>query len=368
MNRGTLSSTGIATSSAVDDIDDKDTWLRRLGSVAIVVAIAGWVLWRTGPAVVPHLQVFVGVADMWPRSTVEPIFAYLLRVPLGPLVYQLLPYSGQRTYLVLHLVCLVAAGALLALWLVRRLGLRRALIACCVLAMAPITAVQLNWIGIYDAFSILAFVALLMVLSRGPLLQFAVAVLVGFQNFEQSLFAVAILLLVPAFVRDLGVKPRAVPLLAGLVVGKVALETYLGSVGAQSGSRLMFLATDGKARELLTDSVSVGPIIAWSALGGLWLYAIPAVRTAFHEWSRGRLVVAGFVAVVWFCSGVMSEDETRVLAMTSFPAVVFAAMHIANRHRDLTEFVRSPLAWGLILAPPLVFWQGVPLPMGITIG
>lgn len=344
------------------------TWLRRFGNAAILLVIIGWVLWRTGPSVVPHLDVFVGVADMWPRSTVEPIFAYLLRVPLGPLVYQQLPTSGSVTYVFLHLVCLLAAGALLIAWLIRELGLPRALIATAVLVMAPITAVQLYWIGIYDAFSILVFVFLLMVLRRGPWLQFAVAVLVGFQNFEQSLVAVAIVLLVPAFVRGLGFTPRAIPLVGGLIVGKVVLETYLASVHAQSGSRLMFLTTDGKAREIVTAALSVGPLVLWSALGGLWLYAIPAVRNAFHDWRRREKVIAVVVAVGWFLSGILSEDQTRVLAMTSFPVVVFAAMHIALRHRDLTDFVRSPLSWGLILAPPLVLWQGVPLPMGISVG
>lgn len=92
------------------------------------------------------------------------------------------------------------------------------------------------------------------------------------------------------------------------------------------------------------------------------------MRNAFHDWRRREKVIAVVVAVGWFLSGILSEDQTRVLAMTSFPVVVFAAMHIALRHRDLTDSVRSPLSWGLILAPPLVLWQGVPLPMGISVG
>lgn len=343
-------------------------WSSRLGGAAIVVAIACWVLWRTGPAIMPNLELFEPVAADWPLSSVEPAFGYSLRVPLGPMAYQLVPQPGPKAYVILHAVCLLTAAALLTGWLARRLGLRRALIAYCVLALAPITAVLLNWIGMYDAFSILAFVVLMMSLDRGPRVQFAAAALVGFQNFEQSLVALVIVLLVPTLARSVGMTPRAVPLLAGILAGKAVLETFLSAVGAVSGSRLLFLATDDKAREILTGVASVAPIILWSALGGLWLYAVPAVQAALRQWSRAQLAMAAAAAFIWFGSGIISEDQTRVLAMTSFPAVVLAAIHIALRYRDLPEFVRTPQAWGLILAPPLVLWHAAPLPMGVTIG
>ncbi len=337
-----------------------------------MVAIACWVLWRTGPAIMPNLELFEPVAADWPLSSVEPAFGYSLRVPLGPMAYQLVPQPGPKAYVILHAVCLLTAAALLTGgWLARRLGLRRALIAYCVLALAPITAVLLNWIGMYDAFSILAFVVLMMSLDRGPRVQFAAAALVGFQNFEQSLVALVIVLLVPTLARSVGMTPRAVPLLAGILAGKAVLETFLSAVGAVSGSRLLFLATDDKAREILTGVASVAPpIILWSALGGLWLYAVPpAVQAALRQWSRAQLAMAAAAAFIWFGSGIISEDQTRVLAMTSFPAVVLAAIHIALRYRDLPEFVRTPQAWGgLILAPPLVLWHAAPLPMGVTIG
>ncbi|MGB2923306.1 MAG: hypothetical protein WBC15_25380, partial [Mycobacterium sp.] len=62
--------------------------------------------------------------------------------------------------------------------------------------------------------------------------------------------------------------------------------------------------------------------------------------------------------------------QTRVLALTSFPAVVAGALILASRYQDVQRFAGQPSAWILLLAPPLVLWNNnfVPLAADVAEG
>ena len=131
----------------------------------VFVAVGGWVLWRTGPAPVGRLDFFEHSAATWPRTVLAPESQYVPRVPWGQLAYRLLPTHSITSYLALQLGCLALSGVLLGAWLCLRLGMRPGLIAATVIALAPVSAVLLLTIGLYDAFSVLTWILLLIALA-----------------------------------------------------------------------------------------------------------------------------------------------------------------------------------------------------------
>jgi len=84
---------------------------RLAGLLGTCVAVAPWVLWRTGPGKVPYLGMFESTARQWPTAPLPADSQYILREPLGQILYRVLPVHGVGVYLALHLVCLLGSAA-----------------------------------------------------------------------------------------------------------------------------------------------------------------------------------------------------------------------------------------------------------------
>src|SRR3569833_2998597 len=113
------------------------------------------VVWRTGPGPVPNVAGFEGIARVWPFFTVPSDQAYVLREALGQALYRASGWAGAGHFIAFHAIALVVSGVVLALWMLHRLGAQRGTISTCLLLLSPLTAVLLEWIGMYDAFSVL---------------------------------------------------------------------------------------------------------------------------------------------------------------------------------------------------------------------
>jgi len=214
-----------------------------------------------------------------------------------------------------------------------------------IVALAPVSAVLLLWIGMYDAFAILAWVVVLVTMGRRPGWQLAAGVLAGFQDFEQMTVGLLMVALLPGLARAAGLRSRVTYLLGGTVAGKLILEVYLHAVGAGPGSRLSYLARGDVFSGLLGSAAADAPLLVWSALAGLVL-----------------------AVGLWFGAGALGWEHTRVLALTSFPLVVMGAMAIATRWLDLRVLARLPQTWLLVLAPPVVLVDYTTVQMGIKPG
>jgi hypothetical protein len=328
---------------------------RRLLTILSGVGVLVWAVYRSFPDTVPHLPTFERVSWGWPGLHVREKTAYLLSEPLGPISYRLIGYRSVHVYVAVHAVALVLAAGLLYLWFVRALGYERATIAACVVLLAPITAVELSWLGIYDTFSLLTWVLLLFAMRGRPALQFAAAVAAGFQDFEQIVVALTLLWLVlPAFRRS-PVRPTFAALFAGCAVGKVVVAAWLVAAHASSGSRWSWLTNATKMSHMLGADGALAPYILWSGVAGLIGFLVQALRHSWPGWgSRLRLRVGG-AAVLWIVVQAVTDDHTRVLALTAFPVLVLGAVTVAER----TTFValwRQPAWWLLVLTPPMVVW------------
>jgi len=339
-------------------------WLPALG---VVVGILVLVVWRSGPGKVPNVEGFEGIARFWPLYPVEPVQAYVLRQALGQALYRALGWEGTGHYLLLHLIALAVGAAVLAAWLLRRLGLQRGTIAICLLLVAPITVVLLEWVGMYDAFSVLVWVVLICTLRGNPVLQLAAGLLGGLQNFEQFTVSVVVLALLPELLRSHGLRLRLVPVAIGTVLGKVALELYLSSAGAVDGSRASFLENSDMQHLVLSTFALLAPVVVWSVLSGLWLPVSRVLVEAWPTWTRSLRVRTALAAAVVLGVGVIGADHTRVMTLVSFPVVVLICMTLARREEDVLTWVRRRETVLLLMIPVVVVYSGITLPLGLDL-
>ena len=338
-----------------------------LAAVLTLIGITVLAVWRTGPDKVPNIVGFEGIARFWPLYPLEPIQAYVLRQALGQALYRALGWAGTGHYLALHLLALAVAAAGLGVWLLRRLGTQRGTVAMSLLLLSPVSAVLLEWIGMYDAFSLLVWVLLLVGLRGNALVQGAVGILGGLQNFEQFAVSVALLLLLPEAARKFQLRAHPVALLAGATVGKLALELYLRSAGAVQGTRASFLADGDMQYLMLSTFASLAPVILWSALGGLW---IPVLHRLPQFWSTATLSLryrAAAAAALVIGIGVVATDHTRVMVLVSFPLTVLLAMRLAMHEETVTGWLRRPETWLVLLAPPVIVGSSTILPLGLDL-
>lgn len=336
--------------------------------LGLFMLVCLWVLWRTGPGKVPFVGLFEGAAKNWPHSVLPVDSQYILREPLGQIIYRQLPVHSDNVYLALHALFLLISGVLLALWLCRRLGRRSGLVACSIVALAPVTAALLVWIGMYDAFSILVWVLVLVSMDRRVGWQLAAGALAGFQDFEQIGVGLLLVALLPRLVRTARLRPRIAYLLGGVLLGKLVLECYLRLAGAGAGSRLNYLERWNIFSGLLGSTAANGPLLVWSALAGLWGFAATALYRSWGGWSGQERLGLVLATALWFGSAALSADHSRVLALTSFGLVVMGAMAIADHRRDLRELARLPQTWMLVLAPPVLLVDYNLVAMGIKPG
>lgn len=336
--------------------------------VLVLALLAVWALVRTGPGTVPGIESHEAGARSWPTTDVSAETAYMLRVPLGQLVYQALPVESLRVFLALHVATLLGSGAVLVAWMVRRYGAQSAGIATAVLILSPLTAVLLEWLGIYDAFSMLTWVLLVLALPGHRALQVATAALAGAQNFEQVVVGLVLMALLPELPRLVGWRPWVPGLLVGAVVGRLALEAYLRAAGAESGSRVSYVIDNadlvlGAARSFLVNL----PVGVASVLAGLWAFAVPALQLMLGRRParlvRLRLVL---VAALLLAVALLGIDHTRVMVLSLVPLLVAGALAIAQQFPTFGSFWRRPEAWLLVLVPPVVLFRDEVLPLGLS--
>jgi hypothetical protein len=342
--------------------------LRLRAVVAVLSVVSLWVLWRTGPGKVPFVELFEQYARDWPSTQTPPRDAYVLRNFLGPLLYQAFPTPGTGRFLQLHLVALLAAGALLAAWLLRRLGSRSGPVAIVLVLLSPLTALLVLWIGDYDAFSALVWVVVLISLRHRPWVQALAGLLAGGQNLEQVLVGLVLLALVPELPRAVGLRAHTGWLIGGAVLGRVLTEIYLRSEGATVGSRLTFLSDPVQLENITKTFVVMAPIVLWTVLGGLWGFALTAVQDRWSDWSRSLQVRLAAVLVLALGFSFLAADHSRVIAMITFPLVVLGCMALAQRLGDLRALAGRWEAWLLLLAPPVMVQDDQLLRIGVKLG
>jgi hypothetical protein len=330
--------------------------------LALLVAALLWAWWRTGLGLLPNIDKHEFIAQSWPTPQIADRDGYILRSPIGLVLYQLSPFRGVLVFAALHAAALLGAYAAFAGWFLRHLGWHRGLIATTLLVLSPLTAVVMRWVGSYDAFYLLAWAAVLWTLRARWPAQLAAGLVLGVQNAEQGIVGLLLFWLLRGFVTRGEPYARPIAALAGAVLGKLLLEGYLHSAGAVSGSRATWLANWALLEPTLSSALMMLPVIAWSGLCGLWFFVPQLPRVT---WTRPVVLRLLAAAGLWLGTAIQAADHSRLLSLTLLPVVLLGIREVvATRFSSLESLWRSYAWWVLVIAPPTIVWVETIIPHG----
>lgn len=213
------------------------------------------------------------------------------------------------------------------------------------LTSLPASFTALLWLGM-DALTLLLLV--LVVAARGRIiLGLTLGVLCGLQHAEQSFLAIG-LLAVASWVSDRRGVRNAAAALVGVVIGKVVLMVIAAYAGGQPiQNRWDYFVVHHAV--FFHQFLGHAPLIAWSVFGAGWLVLWCAGL------ARRQLVV---VAVVFVCALLLAataEDQTRVAAITTLPAMLVLLSTEAFSVARLRSKLLVPLA---LVLPCIWLWKG----------
>jgi len=330
----------------------------RAAVVSFLVALVAllWSAYRSGIGIYPALTWQWTAIELWPRRSSEAFQGYISDSPTGPILAKLLGLSSQNQYVFVHLLASLFVILLLAAWAFKQFeNSHEKWMAVRLSFLAPISAVLFTWIGTYDVFTVLGWViALYAYTSRKRLLILASGIFLGFQHFEHSLFALAILTITTLALGDR--IPRTLPpkplwwMVGGLLIGKTILGAIFIIFGQGVTARSEWVTT------FLVDwtktGVNLGPQLLWSLFAGFWVLVLAVflgLRAHLPRYLLSAAFALGLVAT--FLSG----DRPRVFIIVMFPALMIALVaYIANSRDSPRE--RKLVEISIWIAPPIFFW------------
>jgi hypothetical protein len=301
---------------------------KRSSLIAVTLAVS---FVKTGVWYMPNF-------DGWKSMRLDPFhnpFAapdqhYLFWNWLGPfLAWRLHIHNGQ-SFLYYHLIFSLGFTATFLWYVFANFSERDARTALILFLAIPASATAYFWIGM-DSIT-LALILFVLVLRNRPWMALLMGVLLGMQHAEQGIFAFGALLVALVWSSLLKDKSEfavrwAACSLAGVILGKLALILIFRHYGIQvnSGRPYYLRHYAGMYAEMFYYHFQY---VLWSILGAGWIAV-----AKFTE--RGRQAIPFLAALL----GLMLllpvvGDETRVLAIISFPLV--AVYLILNR-----DFLRS---------------------------
>jgi hypothetical protein len=328
--------------------------IRRALSILGVAAAALWTLMRSGTGIVPGADWHFAAVAIWPRRPLNPDEGYLADSPLGILVFRGLGLHTLQQFLILSAAAIVLSMAALAIWAYITTGSPAKWQATRISLLAPIGAVLLAWIGMYDPFTALAWAAFLFAwASRNRILMALAGVLLGFQHFEHAFLGVAALTLTWVALR------AALPptlssrnptwVLPGLVVGKLILIAVFWTQGTQIGGRNQWLGP--YIHDWSAIGANVLPLLLWSLFAGWWAI----VSFLALDSSRKQRVYLAAAFLVGLSATFLSGDRPRVFVIVLLPSVALAGVAFARQVKPGSRESRviEAVVW---LGTPILFW------------
>lgn len=324
-------------------------------SVAGVIAALVWAIFRAGPTVTPSLSTIVDSARIWPERLSGEFAAFYADSPLGLLIFKVTGSTDSTSVLRWSALFMIVALAVWAWWAWFAVGDAQKWRAARLAVLAPLTGVLATWLGFYDPFTVLAWLAVLFAwLSRSRALLVIAGVLLGFQHFEHGVLGLVALVLTWWAVRgDLpdrlqGSNPAWA--LLGVVIGKAILLVVMAASGSTLSGRTSWLST------YLLDWTKVGantlPILLWSLFAGAWALVIAYWLAEGDRRSRVLLLAAFAVGIV---ATILSGDRPRVFIIVMAPALLLLTIAYLRRRSDHPNELRlvETIMW---VAPAITLW------------
>ena len=346
-----------STTRSTDSLTRVESLLFHSSRGSFIGLMIGIALFKTGIWAMPNLAITRSIAaNPFANLPVDPLAQYLFWNWLGLLGAWTVGAIGESGYFVYHALFAVSFTAVF-LWSVFRVMPDYAARVSTLLFFAlPVSGTIYYWIGM-DAITSLLMLVGVLCLGR-PLLTFVVCIALGMQHFEQGVAAGFALLVMAVASRYFGRPARfsigaASAWILGSFAGKLALIGLFSHLDLQVNSGRLYWAMQNSSR-IAKGFVFHFHFVIWSAFGLGWL-AIWRYAETF-----GRRAIPFFCAVLVAMPLLLTDDETRVVALVTLPIVLTALLLdqeflalIQPRHAAafFIMWVLLPWSWA---------WEGVP--------
>jgi hypothetical protein len=323
----------------------------------LVVAIILVMLVKTGVWQIPNLDKSRLIAENPFLNPFNDKYLHTLYWNwLGPFLAYLIGAKDRWSFFALHLLFSAGFTALFVSTVFRRLPDRAARVSLIVFSVLPVSATAYFWVGPDSLTLFLMMCALASPRRRkaAPLL----GVALGLQHFEQAILGFSSLLLALLTSRRHANPSEytlswALSLLAGIVAGKLILVTMFHSLDAGVDyGRLKWLA---EHHEVLAGKFFLHfNYILWSSLGLGWIVLL--------KYIDGESSYACFLIPLSFMMLllVVSGDQTRVFAITSFPLLCVFWLLGSDLSTRLSDKFISWLFLAWLVVPWGWVWAGEP--------
>lgn len=274
---------------------------------------------------------------------------------LGPFLAWLVGATGPAGFFLLHLAFTAVFVGVMLMLVWRRLPEREARAASLLFMVLPVSATALFWVGT-DSLTLLLMAAAFVV--PHPAWAMICGVALGTQHFEQAFFGFGALVAGLALARLWRVETAvsigwAAAVLGGVALGKLLLIGLFAAFGMEVNSGRLFWLQEHLP--MLLEQFLLHPhVVVWSVLGLGWVVLAQDSRPVPQ---RLPLLVplAALLPLL-----VISGDQTRVLAIVTFPLIAAFWLLDADflRRQDDRRLAVLLLLW--LIVPWIWVWGGVP--------
>ena len=243
---------------------------------------------------------------------------YLMGSPIGPAVAHIIGATGPVAYPALHAGVAAGAVAVTAVGLHRRGGRPAVAVGVAALLASALSSVLPQWLGMQDPFTV-AFTSLA-VLFDNPLLLVVAGAGLALSHLPIGALVVATAVVGRTLERRQGRSVEVGCLLVGFGVAAAATllhEVATGSIGGEE----RFLRLVGY-HTVLVDWAGDPMALVFSFYGVWWAFLLLTWRVL----RRGQKLLLAASLACGVAATLMSLDETRVFALATWPAVLFASV------------------------------------------
>jgi len=333
---------------------------RFISSVSVIQLLGILLLiqfFKTGVWVIPNIEgSFVISRDLTRNPFSDPNAHYLMWSFLGPVLAHLLSINTLSGFILMHFLLTLAGVVIYLLGLQKNLPhyeLKKSLI---VYFSLPIAGTIWYWVGM-DGITFLLMASIL-VFNRHWFIVLPLSILLGINHFEQGFVAFLILLIASVIIRLHRIKTPVdyrwcLLVLLGIIIGKTLLAYWFFIHELTVLGRFYWLKQHFKI--MLKQWFTHPHVILFSFFGTGWFFVSAALKRL--EYLRMALLCSLALLIVL---SLISGDQTRVIALTSFPLLhVFL---IANKDflRRVNEKEIAIIFIAYILVPWAWCWGGDP--------
>ncbi len=338
-----------------------DRWADHTGRAALLLGLllAGLGVAKYGLTMWAGWPNLYEVAENWQDPTAGPLVQppqdYILANAVPSLLLGIVGLTDQTVYVSAQVLLAIVAIVLPFTMPAARDSLATSRVMFVMLAGGPVLALLLTWIGGYDTLCVIG--ATIAVLARR-----APVSALGWLLFalgHSTIAVVAFVLSSALLLLGLNVGDRRAAWvrmlwgLAGLAVGYVSITLLTSSWGGVTSrwEAYRLYSVDYYVNALIAGM----PMIIFSALGVGWIVLLDrSVRR-----SRAAVLVLGFSLILSLVLPVLALDQTRTIALVTFPLVVAWAASVPRLYSgDIASRLWSRYAIAAAIVPVIIVGGG----------